>query len=169
MTPIGRYPAGLLELIGSKSNGVQPTAFREDARFTLDLTPFFGTWAVERAVDTTLAESQSVTITVPNGAWWRLVAASMHVSLSETNTGIAGSIRLSPEITSANTAALARGVWNEDQLNPTSANLGPALVTFVPPTVLVLPPGATLWGTLDVLGTDPTLEAALQVLYVPLT
>lgn len=169
MTPIGRYPAGLLELVGSKSNGMQPTEFDARAQFGVDITNFFGTWAVDRAVNLALAEAASVTLTVPANTWWRLIAVSMHISVSTTNTGIAGSIRLSPEITSANTAALAYGRWNENDSNPSVAALGFCLANYVPEGTLLLPPGATLWGTLDLLGTDATLEAALQALFVPLT
>lgn len=168
MTPIGRYPAGLLELIGAQSKGVNPTQFESNGRFTLDVSNFFGTWATER-VTGTIAEAASVTITVPPQQWWRLIAVSLHVAVTATQSGLVGSIRCSPQITSASTAVLHRGKWNEDQLNPSEAALGFCLAHYAPQFPFVLPPGATLWGTMDLLGTDATISAALQALYVPLS
>lgn len=167
-TPIGRYPAGLLELLGAQAGGVNPRQFEERARFSLDLTSFFGTWATARETNATLAESGSITLTVPSGQWWRLIAVSMHVALTATQSGLVGSIRLSPQITSASTAVLHRGTWNDDQLNPSEAALGFCLAWYAPQAPLLLPPGSTLWAYLDLLGTDATVSAAIQALYVPL-
>jgi hypothetical protein len=167
MTPIGRYPAGLLELLGSKTGGAQLTQFEDRAQFGLDITNFFGTWEVQRSVDLALAEASSVFLTVPDTTWWRLVAVSMHVNISATQTGMRGSIRLSPKA-AAFTATLAIGSYNEDQLNNSTAALGFALVAYVPAAPLIIPPASTIWATLDLLGTDATLEAAIQALVVPL-
>lgn len=165
---IGRYPAGLLELIGSKNLGVTPTSF-SGAQFSVDITSCFGQWETERQVNAALAEAGSVLITVPPNTWWRLIAVSMHIEVTATQSGIVGSIRLSPQVTSASTAALSRGKWNEDQLNPSVTALGFCLTQYVPSSPLLLPPGATLWGYLDLLGTDATANVALQALYAPLS
>jgi hypothetical protein len=97
--PIGRVPLGLLSLLDSKANGVNPNGLMEDVRGTLDLVDMFGLYKRETLAATVsggtiqatgwVGSGLSGTMLVPPGQVWRVLSISCDAEVSSGNPGIA--------------------------------------------------------------------------------
>lgn len=86
-TRINRVPLGLLDFLGTKSLGDNPSELMAEVRPTLNLFPFF---AAERFVVNGENASASTgaggqTFTVPKGELWLMVSAMFRMRVSNSN------------------------------------------------------------------------------------
>jgi hypothetical protein len=163
MSTIQRYPGGLLELLAAKTSGWTPGELVRNVQPSLDLFQFLAQTDVrhETANNAAAAENDSVTIQVPSDEWWVLFAAGMEYLKTATMTLAVFSIRMSP-LGSSNWCSLAQGPVPEQAFGSTGAAQVSACV-FVPPQPWLLSPGTTMYGRVDVLGTDATVDVGLNL------
>ena len=161
-----RYPAGLLELLGSKSSGINPDSIAPTIQGSVDLTQFYGLSQEAYKQEpnsgfTAIAEGAGLTLTVPGDQWWLLHDLSMVIE--KTATATAGQFSLwQRNGTLGPFVGLASGP--NQYAYPWGSTAAPlSLVAFFNPAIpRLLRPGTVLYGTCDILGTDARVNARLS-------
>ena len=99
--PISRVPLGLLSLLDSKANGINPNGLMEDVRGVLELLPMFGLYRRQHATELLTGGAQIFTgwngtlsaALVPAGEVWRVLHISADGTVSAGNPTLAVGFR----------------------------------------------------------------------------
>lgn len=163
-SPLQRYPAGLLELIGAKNNGQAPSRLSDETRGVFDLTQFMGKPESVNGFGASVVEGASVVITVPSTEYWLLYAASIHATLAVAMTNLCMSIQLGEELTSPNPQpSIARG-----QVTGPFTSSGRTVADWTAPYPMILAPGTTIWGLVEQLAGVANVATRLRARIVRL-
>lgn len=162
MTPIQRFPGGLLELLASKTLGENPRELGAVVNPSIDVLQCYGLSNVEHvSVAGTIAENAGVSITVPPTEWWLLYAMDGRAGISATQTGVQIGIGMSKALTVGAITRLAGGHFANSDFGAGTGGSDVSLAFFAPGIPWLLPPETTLWLILEVLGTDATCDVDL--------
>lgn len=168
---IQRSPGGLLDLLSAKTSGYTLRELVASLQPTIDLTAILGLTTVEHVSSNnpTAAEGDSATLTVPITEWWLLYALDMGYERTATMSLFSASLRLVPSggvdwvtLVAGDTPSLSFAM-------PSTGAAQVAALTFVPATPWLLPPGTTLFGRIDNLGTDATADIGINARICRLT
>lgn len=149
---ISRVPRGLVDLL-SAFGGVTPPELEDRIRAVVELVQFYGMQhlTVQSANNAAAAKGVGVVITPSTTNWAVLFMATTSIVKTATVTALSGQvfIRRSSGLFNMCVAERALGPFG-------AAETGVAAVPFIPPYPMLLPPGSTITGVANILGTDAT-------------
>lgn len=153
---IQRIPRGLADLLSLQS-GLSPVELEDRVRGVIDITQLYG-WT-QRAMfqfpSAAFAENVPAVIAMP-GRWIILFGVSATFAKTATLTALRGNIWL------AGYAGTGQ-IYASEELGPFGATeTGNAIVTFVPPYPMILPPTLSIFANASIIGTDATVNIAVS-------
>lgn len=157
---IQRVPPGLANVLGVYG-AEQPNRLLDEVRATMDLLQFYALnqRQYRSSTDAAMAEGGSVGLTLSpaqSNQWALLIGLDFGVLKTATMTALSTSLLMGRP----GTATLITVAANEFQRFG-ATETGYARVVYRPDTPVICPPGSTIFGAIDILGTDATCNGTI--------
>jgi len=160
---IQRVPKGLNDVLNI-FGGATPRELEDRVRGSLELIQYYGLQQrrVSKTNDPALAEgSTGLGIILSQTQWCVLFVLSVTVIKTATMTALRSGLFINRQ--SGGAAVDDQQVASEEQGPFGATESGAAGVIYVPPYPMLMPPGASVRGIVQILGTDATANTTLSV------